>query len=176
MRALKKFLVSVIVALLAAIAVLVIGMTVVDDSDGPGQEQSGVSVGEHWHASYTWFVCGEKQANAPTWEGVGVHTHGDGIIHIHPFTASEEGSGASLVKWFEYGGGLLDDDTLRMPGFPDTWENGDECPSNTPDAGAEAEVQIFVNGQKLDDWMDYLPYDGDRIQVVFGPPRDTEVR
>ena len=51
---------------------------------------------DHWHASYTYYKCGTKMPNAPTWES-GVHTHGDGIMHIHPFQAFEEGSGSRMV-------------------------------------------------------------------------------
>ncbi|HEY5639488.1 MAG TPA: cupredoxin domain-containing protein [Dehalococcoidia bacterium] len=122
---------------------------------------------DHWHAPYTYYVCGEKQPPAPTWSGSGVHTHADGIIHIHPFTQSEEGAGARLTRWFEYGGGKLDGDEIRMPGSPDTYKNGDECPD-----GTIGEVQVFVNGVKLSDYGRYLPKDGDRIRLVFGPPEE----
>jgi uncharacterized cupredoxin-like copper-binding protein len=121
---------------------------------------------DHWHATYTYFVCGEKQPNAPTWEA-GVHTHGDGVIHIHPFSASEEGAGARLVKWFEYGGGKLDSDEIRMPGSSVTYKDGDECSD-----GSIGEVQVFVNSQKLNDWDRYIPKDGDRIRLDFGPPQE----
>ncbi|TMB96685.1 MAG: hypothetical protein E6J42_08840, partial [Chloroflexi bacterium] len=57
---------------------------------------------DHWHARLVFYACGVKQANAPFWER-GVNTEGDGIIHIHPIQPSEEGRGARLVKWFEYG-------------------------------------------------------------------------
>ena len=122
---------------------------------------------DHWHAPYTYFVCGEKQPPAPTWEGVGVHTHADGIIHIHPFQQSEEGAGARLTRWFEYGGGKLDGDEIRMPGSPTTYKNGDECPD-----GTIGEVQIFANGVKIHDYKRFLPNDGDRLRIVFGPPEE----
>jgi plastocyanin len=121
---------------------------------------------DHWHATYTYFVCGEKQPNAPTWEA-GVHTHGDGVVHIHPFSASEEGAGARLVKWFEYGGGKLDGDEIRMPGSSVTYKSGDECPD-----GTVGQLQVFVNSQKLNDWERYIPKDGDRIRLEFGEPQD----
>jgi hypothetical protein len=79
---------------------------------------------DHWHATYTFTACGQKQPNAPFWEA-GVHTHGDGIIHMHPFRTSEEGAGARLVKWFEYGGGKLTNDSIRMPGSNEEWNNGE---------------------------------------------------
>ena len=127
---------------------------------------------DHWHATYTYYVCGEKQPNAPTWEGVGVHTHGDGVVHIHPFSPPEEGQGARLTKWFDYGGGKLDGDEIRLPGLSVTWKNGDECPEGTPDAGQEGEVQVFVNSEKLSDWSRYIPKDGDVIRLIFGPAED----
>ena len=125
-------------------------------------------ISDHWHASYSWYVCGEKQPNAPTWEGVGVHTHGDGIFHIHPFTTSEEGSGARMVKWFEYGGGELTQDSIKMPGFSKKWSNGDTCPDTSPEAGQPGVLQVFVNGAKMDNWTRYIPHDGDQVKLIFG--------
>ena len=127
---------------------------------------------DHWHATYTFYACGDKQPSSPTWEGVGVHTHGDGVVHIHPFTSSEEGAGARLVKWFGYGSGKLDSDEIRLPGLSKTWKNGEVCPETSPDAGQEGVVQVFVNSVKLDDWSRYIPKDGDRIQLIFGPEED----
>lgn len=122
---------------------------------------------DHWHAPYQFWVCGERQPNFPAWEA-GVHTHADGVIHIHPYTPSEEGAGARLVKWFEYGGGKLTSDSIRAPGSRTTYKNGDKCPD-----GTEGQVQVFVNGQKLDNYMRYLPKDGDRVRIVFGPPEEV---
>ena len=74
-----------------------------------------------------------------------------------------------MVKWFEYGSGELSQDSIRLPGLSTTWHNGDKCPEGTPDAGKEGTLQVFVNGAKLDDWSRYIPHDGDRIQLIFGP-------
>jgi plastocyanin len=118
---------------------------------------------DHWHATYSVFICGQRQPNFPTWDA-GVHTHADGVIHIHPFTPSEEGAGARLVKWFEYGGGKLTQSEMRMPGDRTEYKNGDEC-----EDGSEATLQVFVNGEKMDDWSRYIPKDGDRVRIIFGP-------
>jgi plastocyanin len=122
---------------------------------------------DHWHASYQVIICGQRQPNFPAWGG-GVHTHADGIIHIHPFRSAEEGSGARLVKWFEYGGGKLTEDEMRMPGTRETYKNGDKC-----DDGKEAVLQVFVNDQKLDDFTRFIPQDGDRVRIVFGPEEES---
>ena len=125
------------------------------------------SIGDHWHASYQVYICGERQPDFPPWES-GVHTHGDGIIHIHPFEAFEEGRGSRLVKFFEYGGGLLTQSEMRMPGSTLTIQNGNTCPDGT--AGV---LQVSVNGERLDGWMEYIPADGDRIVITFGPEPDS---
>ncbi|HUF54073.1 MAG TPA: cupredoxin domain-containing protein [Dehalococcoidia bacterium] len=124
-------------------------------------------IGEaHWHAPYTFWVCDEKQAPAPTWSG-GVHTHGDGIVHIHPGSQGEEGAGARLTRWFEYGGGTLSNDEVRLPGSSTTYRNGDECPD-----GTIGEVQLFVDGTKMENFSSYIPQDGDIIRIVFGAPEE----
>ncbi|HET8944675.1 MAG TPA: cupredoxin domain-containing protein, partial [Dehalococcoidia bacterium] len=120
------------------------------------------------------FACGEKQPNAPVWE-TGVHTHADGIIHIHPFRTYEEGSGARLVKWFEYGRGKLTNSSVNIPGSSKTYTNGDTCPDGKPGelqvyvtrAGATAEERL--QGRAL---TRFIPHDGDRIRIVFGPPEE----
>ena len=143
---------------------------------GAGNEEAqtqslpGPHGGDHWHAIYEIFVCGERQPNFPLWEGIGVHTHGDGIIHMHPFAPSEEGAGARLVKFFEYGGGLLSQTEMRLPRSDRTLRNGEACPD-----GSEAVLQVYVNSQPLADWSTYIPQDGDRVQVVFGPEGEMAI-
>ena len=162
----------------AFVAIAVAGVLESDRATAPSPSGSPEASGgvtmpprmgeDHWHATYEYIVCGELQPLAPIFEGVGVHTHGDGIMHIHPFAPSEEGEGARLVKWFEYGGGILDEDKVRMPGSADTYENGDECPD-----GTIGTVLVFVGGERLGDYVDYIPQDGDRIAIVFGPERSA---
>lgn len=123
-------------------------------------------IGDHWHVEYEYVVCGEAQPLAPGWSGSGVHSHEPGIIHIHPFSVSEEGEGARLVKWFEYGGGLLDGDEVRLPGSAETHKNGDECPD-----GMIGMVQVFADDVRIQDYEDYIPQDGDHVVIVFGPER-----
>ena len=159
-----------LVALLVALAVAVVARQFTDVSDTTAQRPAttvrGPLIGRHhWHAAYAVIICGQRQPNFPTWES-GVHTHADGIIHIHPFIPSEEREGARLVKWFEYGGGRLTQTEMQMPGTPadQVYRNGDRCPD-----GTKAKLQVFVNGAKLKDWGHYIPQDGDRVGIVFGP-------
>jgi len=158
-----------LVALLVALAAAVVARQLVDVGDGESQDRTAVpgpfAGRDHWHAVYAVFICGQRQPNFPTWES-GVHTHADGVIHIHPFVPAEEGTGARLTRWFEYGGGRLTESEMQMPGTPDdqTYRNGDRCPD-----GGRGVLQVSVNGERLDDWSDYIPQDGDRVAIVFGP-------
>jgi hypothetical protein len=149
--------------ILGAMVVLIV--VEVGTAGGPGTEdEMPPRIGrDHWHASYQFHVCGEIQPPAAFWPG-GVHTHDDGIIHIHPVQPSEEGRGSRLVMWFEYGGGVLTDDEVRLPGQDVTYRNGDRCPD-----GREGRVQVIVNAIPLEDWSEYIPQDGDHVIIVFGP-------
>ena len=46
---------------------------------------------------------------------LGIHTHGDGLIHIHPFTDSVAGRKATLGVFLDRVGVSLTDDTMTLP-------------------------------------------------------------
>jgi len=154
---------TLVVVLPTTAAVLVVAATVIAAFGDTRRADTPPARGDHWHATYSYIVCGQRQPNFPTWEA-GVHTHADGIIHIHPFIEAEGGPGARLVKWFEYGGGLLTDEEVRAPGSRDTYRNGDLCPDGRP-----GEVQVFVNDEPVGDLERYIPQDGDVLRIIFGP-------
>ncbi len=73
-----------------------------DTADDPPSDGDGPDVGEHWHAAYGIFICEDfvdpiQDQSDPE----GIHTHGDGVIHIHPFGESAAGANATLGKFFE---------------------------------------------------------------------------
>lgn len=66
---------------------------------------------DHWHAAYGINVCGEWQdIILNTADPEGIHTHSDGVIHIHPFRTSAAGSNATVDAFFRATGGELNDD------------------------------------------------------------------
>jgi hypothetical protein len=80
---------------------------------------------DHWHAAYGVYICGEFQPNVPTFESqVGIHTHGDGVIHIHPFSSGGAGENAKLGVFLDGAGIDLSDTTLKMN--DKTWKEGDD--------------------------------------------------
>src|SRR5437867_7898846 len=41
---------------------------------------------DHWHAAYGVDICGKFLSPITnTTDPIGIHTHGDGVIHTHPF-------------------------------------------------------------------------------------------
>ena len=154
---------SLVRSLLGLEAGLIIALGALVALAGSGDSSPGPIIGDHWHATYEIWVCGEQLPHLPFWEG-GVHTHDDGIIHSHPVQSSEEGRGASLANWFEYGDGELTRDSLKIPGTNITLRNGDTCPD-----GSTGEVQISVNGEDQRRWSRYIPQHEDHVVIVFGP-------
>ena len=137
-------------------------------------EASGLRPGvgiDHWHATYEIWICDEKQPDLARFDA-GIHTHGDGIIHLHPFDADEEGPGAALGRFFEYGGGLLTENEMRIPGTDTAYVKGDTCPD-----GDEASITVSVNGESVEFFPLYIPQDGDQIVISFGttdsPPAES---
>src|ERR1700737_3242273 len=61
---------------------------------------------------------------------VGIHSHADGLIHIHPFNSSESGSNAPVGRFFTSGGWAASSDSLDLwagaDGKPVKGKNGDE--------------------------------------------------
>jgi cyclophilin family peptidyl-prolyl cis-trans isomerase len=76
--------------------------TASDDQADTGSSAGGPSVGDHWHSAYGIYVCGDF-VDPPTDESdpEGIHTHGDGIIHIHPFVETAAGDNATLGTFFD---------------------------------------------------------------------------
>src|SRR5438477_362997 len=57
---------------------------------------------DHWHAAIGFYDCDHFLPNEAQFENSeGLHTHGDGLIHLHPFSAAVAGKNATLGKYFE---------------------------------------------------------------------------
>ncbi len=117
---------------------------------------------DHWHEAIAVNFCGDWVSAPPTFETVagndnvraGIHTHGDGFIHIHPYTLSESGNHATLGRFLTYGGWSASADSLDL--WPDQTalvsgrstaptpvkaSNGDKCPAGSTFAGKAGVVK-----------------------------------
>lgn len=156
---------------LALVAVVALGSVLIFLSRPDKAEASPPILGDHWHAAYGIFVCGEflPPLNDAKTDTSGIHAHGDGLIHIHPFSTRYTGDGASLGAFADTAGLELSDDALTVPGR-DQLDNGDDC------GGQPGKVQVKVweltdnEGRLLEgDFADYAPDEGDLVTIAFAP-------
>ncbi len=85
--------------------------------------------GDHWHAAYNIVVCGQVQPGLSDAvpDTSGIHSHGDGVIHIHPFTRGFAGPNARMGAWFETVGLEMNEDRLVLPDGTTFEEGEDDC-------------------------------------------------
>jgi len=129
--------------------------------------------GDHWHAAIGYYICGSFVPNLPEGDDpLGIHGHGDNIVHIHPFGASSSGKRATLSIYFDTVKANLSADKIELPG-QDTKHNGDKCPD-----GTEGVVQTKVwdtrdasNPGRLvpGNPSNIRPQDGELITIAFMP-------
>ena len=94
-----------------------------------------------------------------------LHSPGDSQIHIHPQTASQSGDNASLGTFFEnarseVAGFDISKDRIQVDG--EEFRNGDPCAD-----GTRGQLTVTINGEVKEDFLDYLPQDGDVVAVAF---------
>jgi hypothetical protein len=137
---------------------------------GPYADEPPVAHGDHWHAAFGVNVCGEWMDDVPefhnradTPDRAGLHSHGDGFVHVHPYADDEAGSHATLGRFVEYGGWELSEHAFRLWDGEDH-RDGDECD------GVPARVRWSVDGrERAGDPAAYPVQDGDVIALAFLP-------
>ena len=89
--------------IIALIVVLGVSLVFYARDQRLDEDLGGVpQLGDHIHQAFGVNVCGEWLPNIPEFEStVGIHTHGDGVIHIHPFSQLGVGVNATLGRFFE---------------------------------------------------------------------------
>jgi hypothetical protein len=147
-------------------------------------------LGDHWHAAYGFYICGNfipsftKGLDPNAADPLGIHSHGDGVIHIHPFSSETSGKNATLGKYLDWEGVKLTNDELTLPDGT-KYKTGDACPEGTPDAGKKGTLKaaVWENVQTGTDapniWITdfnniHFDRDGMGITVAFVPD-DTDI-
>lgn len=166
---------------LAIGAIVVVGVLLVLVARSENQEAAAatpVANVDHWHAAYGVYVC-------DTWlppltdqvqDVTGLHTHGDGIAHIHPFNTGAAGNNATVGKWGETTGIDFGSDSFTVNGT--SYANGYDC------NGQPANVSLYVWNVDEPDaepkiyTKDFgsVHFDRDRLAMTFAVvPDGTEV-
>jgi hypothetical protein len=185
-RSSRWFYSTLAVIVAAGIALLVVSIHSSSSSavaPQPGDPNTGAP-GDHWHTAFGVNICGQWLPNPPTFETTadnpnvraGIHTHGDGYIHIHPFFSYEGGTHATFGRFFTYGGWSVSGSSMSVwsgPGADPTkkdWSNGDRCPPGTADAGQTGVVRWAVDCKsKTGDPANYRLKDQQVLALTFIP-------
>jgi len=176
--------------LLVIIVAAIIGATLLRPSSTPAQKpprapdpKSGAP-GDHWYTAFGVNICGEWLMNPPTFETaasnpnvrVGLNTHGDGYVHVHPDDPSEAGSHATLGLFFAYGGWQLSSTSIDAWTGPSaeptkrSWHNGDTCPVGTLDALEPGTLRWSVDCRAMHgNPADYKLGNHQVVSIAFGP-------
>jgi hypothetical protein len=180
--------------IVAIVMVLGLGTIVYARQSLPADDSSPPTINDHWHAAYGFFLCDTWQPNlvgtreegdtagSRRYAATGVHSHDDGVIHWHPFTAAAVGKRAKLGVFLEVYEIELDNDSLRFPaeqGGAEFIEGETKC--GTEDA--ELTVTVWDSHTDTDDGTTYIAnFDNIRITqdgMVFAiafAPRDTDIQ
>ena len=130
---------------------------------------------DHWHAAIGYYICGSFVPNLPEGDDpLGIHGHGDNVIHIHPFGASSTGKRATLDVYFDTVGADISDDKIELPG-QETKRNGDRCEDGPGvirtkvwDTRSPTDSGRIVEG----DPSNIRPQDNQLITIAFVPEGD----
>jgi hypothetical protein len=120
---------------------------------------------DHWHAAYGIYICGDFVPGiTDETDPKGIHTHGDGIIHIHPFVRSAAGRNATLEVFADAVKMMLTDDELQLPGGKSYKSGKTKCGDTT------GIVQVKVNDKVITQEVAKIkPNDQDLITIAFAP-------
>jgi hypothetical protein len=118
---------------------------------------------DFWTAALGVRICGAWLANAPVaGADTGVHSHGDGLVYIHPFSPDEAGKKATLGLFLERGIWKATKDSLQLWDGT-THRSGDACQGGSP-----AKVRWWIDGvEQQGNPGDLLPRDGQVIVLAF---------
>lgn len=74
--------------------------------------------GDHWHAAYGVWDCEIEDFRPnlidPQDINDGIHTHSDGVIHIHPYSSRATGNNAILQRFLEATNSAIDGEVLSF--------------------------------------------------------------
>lgn len=129
---------------------------------------------DHWHMAFGVNVCGDYQADLGELVNGGIHTHGDGLIHVEATNSAETGENATIGKFVgDYQNGFrVTNSELSLPGDRQLVEGEDDC------GGERAQVAAYVWDDRDDDTPEIITTGIDAIRIgdqeliafSFNPP------
>jgi hypothetical protein len=194
------FPIAVILVVLVGLLAIVYGrQSRPSDGSGVPRVNDGTNTDAHWHAAFGIDVCdtfqpkvtGTKEEQGVDSDGntvllndkfrvLGVHSHGDGIIHYHPYSTKSSGNRAKLGVFLDVYNIKLTDTEMVMPADQggDKWSTKDtKCDGKAVDLT----VRVWPNYSKPDVFHDVVTdfnnirilNDGMVFVVAFVPKGDN---
>jgi len=172
-------------ALIAVIVVVGVALVWFARERRSTEVEASPTLEDHWHSAYGTYICDGFQPNLADvgQDAKGIHTHEDGLIHIHPFSSEVTGENATLGVWLEQVGLTAEDDRLVMPDGTEYIEGETKCDIDgeqvdaelvlyrwPPQASTETEPDVFTDNFG----SVRLSADGQAFVLAF-VPEGTEV-
>jgi hypothetical protein len=189
-----------LVVLLGVLAIVYGRQSRPSDGSGVPRVNDGTNTDAHWHIAYGIYVCdtfqpklvGTKEETGIDADGnsvylndnfriLGVHSHGDGIIHYHPYSTKASGNRAKLGVFLDVYDVKLTDTELVLPADQggDKWSTKDtKCDGKD----TQLKVRVWDHFNKPDDFHDVITdftdiritNDG-MVMVVAFVPKDADI-
>ena len=136
---------------LALAVVVILGVALVVFARSSRTPAAAPRVGnDHWHSAYAIYDCDRfLPAFTSAADPDGIHSHQDGVVHIHPWNSSAAGDRADLDVFLEAMGARVTDDEISGPGIG-VLEAGSDC-------NGEPTVIRTVRFTRIDPGTDALP-------------------
>lgn len=168
--------------------VVTAGTGTVEDAEAIPRDQ-GPQFGDHWYSAFGISVCGNFEPDLmSTIDETGIHSHQDGVIHIHPWFEEFSGENATMGLFFESMQITVTDESITFPDGSvlsvDSARVREACGADsvsldlvrwpTLDDRQDPEIitQDFGSARLLNDQeglvLTFSPVDGDRMDVL--PP------
>ena len=122
----------------AMLLVVLLGVVLILVARGERAENAPAGpprLGDHWHSLYAIYNCDDFILDVypnDVDDVTGIHTHGDGLIHIHPFVSTVTGQFATIGAFMREIEFELTDSSLELPDRTVLDESGDGCASPDP--------------------------------------------
>lgn len=136
---------------------------------------TGPKVGDHWHMAFGVWNCGAWEPSiTPGDDPLGIHTHGDGLIHVHPFKEDAAGSKATLGAFFDVSKIAVTSKSITLP--TKTLTAGTSCKGSKATIRTlmwptkKAATPTVVSGDPAK-----LPLRDEEVVVVAFGPADAKV-
>lgn len=129
---------------------------------------------DHWHVAYGFNLCGKWSAalkDGPAGDTTGIHTHEDGLAHVHPFVSSVAGKNATFGKLMDDTDTSVSASAVNLKRDGEKFKNGDKCGKKEGVLTATVFKNLADKEGKVlkGSPSDYRFKDGQLITISFNP-------